>query len=219
MRLNGGVSSQVANYNSPTWKTAQVDSMNVPASAYSSQNGIVAQVYSNPPDDTDVGDAANHVVPPHSLVFLTNNPGKRRGSKRSRFTNDTEANYHPSYSGHSNARTNNVTDMTFLGVSSEGLPDGAAAVKFPSAATHYTVVTRGLVTVMACYRDVKDIPLRSYVRLKAHDASTDMKFSNFPGKYPMSLEACHREDAAAIGVLIRKPSTRAAMNECDVLLV
>ena len=208
--------------------------MNVPPSALSQQHGIAVQFRSCYPyvDTFGKQEAASYVIPPMTPVFKNPVPTRVRRTKRVRYTSDVnEHEYQDAHAQyvHRLGGSSHYTHANFLGVSTDGLPDGASAAKHPEQATHFTAITRGLVTVMCCYEDIKDLRIGDPVRIlfrtgtptKPHTWSgIDLVGSATSQDGPFSLELTPAgSENDTIGHVISMPGEkRFAANECTIML-
>ena len=104
----------------------------------------------------------------------------------------------------------------FLGISLQGLPNGVDAQRHGDGASRLSVITRGLVTVMCDYEDIKDINLLSFVKVKTNNQK---KYKGFDPKTNFySIEATNNSHEA-IGILYSKPDRRHKSNEVKILLL
>lgn len=193
--------------------------MNVPSSPQSLQDGITIQVRSQPPAPagTTPHTKSDFVIPPLSPVFRTNDldtHSSRRRRQRDKWAEDnqnTMATHAQYYDGQTYDNEN------FVGVSHEGLPNGADVLKHGNSMSHYTVTTRGLVTVMCPYHDIQDVPLLSYMKV----APTDTKFKGIDTNQGFTLKQCTLAErhTLAIGILVSKPDEINCANEARLLLI
>lgn len=185
--------------------------MNVPASPESSQNGIVLQVRSVPPGGfAHTENASSWIVPPMTPVFK-NSLEPRSGRKRHRRLTADVLDVHGQY------HTGQQYDRDhFVGVSIEGIRDGQAARDFGEAASRFSVVSRGVVTVMASSDDIKNIPLDTPVCV----AKSARVFRGFaPGVTFFTIAKCMRGSDKCIGTMMSEYDKRHKTNECKILLL
>lgn len=204
--------------------------MNVPPSVQSAQHGICVQVQSLPPPELFSKRAKtewDYFVPPMTPVFATQTQTTTKSWKASRNASHTSYNGIPE--GHGQfVRTGAATDdeepnpqyenRFFIGVSTEGLPSGADVLRHGAKMGHFTVITRGIVTVMCDYHDVHNIPIGAHVKVKR----CTHQFRGMGTENPFSLVGCtDSEDIEkyAIGVLLSKPSEDDKANEARLLLM
>jgi len=135
------------------------------------------------------------------------------GKKRGRYTYEEDhvpkvfAFYHKDYI---------YERKNFVGMSGEGLPNGSAAQKHGGGATHFSVATRGLVTMMVNYEDVRKLEILSPVKV----VPSSCRFNGFdPNVVCFTLADATKEKKFAIGILMSKPSRRHPSNQCQILLV
>ena len=213
--------------------------LTVPASPPAQQNGITVQFRSQHPDPGETA-AGGFVIPPMTPVFKTNVAGNPARKKRVRYTQDTNLNEYQA----AHAQFCNVTDAAaaaaagaaagaagatyytyenFLGVSTDGLPDGASAKRFPGQATHFTATTRGLVTVMCCWENVKQLRIGDPVMVTLADTNgahtwNGIGLSERAGNGPFTLK--HSTDnARTIGYVVSRPDgVKDRANECTIML-
>lgn len=184
--------------------------MNVPGSIHSSQNGIVHQVRSQPPRRLARENYA-YEIPPLTPVFKTPAYAASRLKQKANIPDlieNVHAQFFDSLGGEHYTRAN------FMGVSIAGT-NGAAARKHTDSVARFSLISRGLVTIMADYGDVESIPIGSYVKV----TKSKNKFSGFPAQLtPFSLQATTRDDMSAIGVLYGKPDMRHKSNDARILI-
>lgn len=196
--------------------------MNVPPTVFSSQHEIVVHAKVQiPPNFAEDTRAGHYAVPPMTPVFLSkpediskedaetfHNNRRKRG--RYSFEDDQVPGVFAFHHKHGNYDRKN-----FVGVSGEGLPNGDAAQKHGGGATHFSIATRGLVTMMVNYDDLRGLHVLENVKV----IKSERTFNGFD-----PLVGCFslgRADGAhdAIGILMSKPSKRHPSNQCQILLV
>ena len=185
--------------------------MNIPATPYTSQNGIVIQCRATPSRSDRANDHA-YVIPPMTPVFSTRDPATRPNPRKGADVKDVHGQWLSSqYSLHPPTRE------TFVGVSIEGVAEGAKCRRFGDAYSRFGCVTRGLVTIMCDYGDVEKIPLGTHVKV----IQGRNKFRGMPAAMiPFSLARLEEGENPnhAIGMLMGKPDMRHRTNEARVLL-
>lgn len=207
--------------------------LTVPASPLAQQNGITVQFRSHHPDPAEA-EAGGFVVPPMTPVFKTPVAGNPDRKKRVRYTQDTNLNEYQAAHAQFCAVTNaaaapaaggngHYTFENFLGVSTDGLPDGASAKKFPGQATHFTATTRGLATVMCCWENVKRLRIGDPVMVTLADTNgthtwNGINLSTKPGNGPFTLKHSI-DDNRTIGHVVSRPDgVKNHANECTIML-
>jgi len=194
--------------------------LTVPPTVQSAQHGITIQVKSRPPTNARSFVDGQHYqkqkhtewqyfVPPMSPVFETSNG--THSNKRAQ-TDDGIKNTHGQWFD-----DGPYTNDRFVGVSVEGLPNGGDVVKHGEKMAHYTVVTRGIVTVMCDYTDTQHIGLMKHVKVKCGER----KYRGMGVNKFFSIEECTDQDDASkhsIGILLSKPTLDDKANEVRLLL-
>ena len=114
---------------------AQHAAMNVPATPYTSQNGIVIQCRSTP-SSSDRHNNDAYVIPPMTPVFATRHPAPRPNPRKGADVQDVHAQWLESqYADFGPTRE------TFVGVSIEGVSEGAKCRRFGDAYSRFGCVT------------------------------------------------------------------------------
>lgn len=107
---------------------------------------------------------------------------------------------------------------TFVGVSTEGLANPDDVAKHGEKMSHFTVTTRGVVTVMCDYDDAAQLKLLGHVKVK----KGNRMYRGMPMRNPFSLANCDDKadiEKFSIGKLIAKPTEANRANEVRLLLL
>jgi hypothetical protein len=197
--------------------------MNVPASIPTSQNGITLQVRSVPHLEVDRKDKWAWFVGPLTPVFKTYNPrgGDRHRAKRykTNFGASDDDSHITGVHGYwvGDAMSRSYDRANFLGVTAEGLPDGHSASKFRGGATHFTVISRGLVTIMCDYNEAKKLEIGDWVKVtRSKHTWNGIGVVGF--SHPFALAKTHTPLIDGIGYVVDLPTKRLPSNEVIVLL-
>lgn len=189
--------------------------LNPPASVQSAQHGLTVQVRSSPPKAADK-DASQLFIPPMTPVFRTT-ASTHSFSKFAQHTH-TSGTWNPVQRCHAQHLDDDYSNVNFVGVSSDGLLNHHDVAKHGEKMSHFTVTTRGIVTVMCDYEDACTLKLLSHVKV----AKSTRRYRGMPMKTPFTLEMCTGGDDTldkSIGIVISKPNEVNRANEVRLLLL
>jgi hypothetical protein len=198
--------------------------MNVPASIPTSQNGITVQVRSSPHVEVDKANPWAWFVGPLTPVFKTRRYQQRAGAHRAKrykttFGASDGDDHITQVQGYwaGNVVNDDYSRANFVGVTAEGLPDGQTASKFRGGATHFTVISRGLVTIMCDYGEAKRLEVGDWVKVTPSKNSWN-GIGVAPNTRPFALAKTHTPLIDGIGYVVDLPTRRVPSNEVIVLL-
>merc|ERR1711935_968369 len=159
----------------------------------------------------------DYFVPPMTPVFATQQAPRSSWQTKRNSTRTSDTGIPEGHGQHYDGSSGEYSNKFFIGVTTEGLPGGADVVKHGAKMGHFTVITRGIVTVMCDYHDVCSIKMGTLVKVK----KSDHKFRGMPINN-FSLTSCTNpadEVTNAIGILLSKPSEDDKANEARLLLL
>jgi len=149
-------------------------------------------------------------------VFRTNDPSNPF-PKFAQHTHTTGT-WNPVQRCHAQYLDGDYNNENFIGVSSDGLLNHHDVAKHGEKMSHFTVTTRGIVTVMCDYEDACKLKLLSHVKVE----SSSRRYRGMPMKTPFTLKMCEDGDDIlnnSIGIVISKPNEVNRANEARILLL
>jgi hypothetical protein len=188
--------------------------LNPPAVVQSAQHGLTVQVRVRAPKTAGKQDASTLFVPPMTPIFKTNDTtnDNRFGKRRPDEWNPVQ----PCHGQFLDNADDAYDSKNFVGVSTDGLVNFHDVHKHGEKMSHFTVTTRGIVTVMCNYEDACKLPLLSHVKV----AKSQHTYRGMPMKAPFTLALCNDDEVAtkSIGKLVSKPTEVNRANEVRLLL-